>query len=80
MNGETKELFKSCVVENSIIVEENLVSYFPARAYNSIDDLEEMIVNPGYFVLTRWSTPLKKIWTLLIMKPYTFTLILSYQI
>lgn len=53
MNGETKELFKSCVVENSIIVEENLVSYFPARAYNSIDDLEEMIVNPGYFVLTR---------------------------
>ena len=29
------------------MVNENLVSYFPARVYNGIDDLTETIMNPA---------------------------------
>jgi len=29
------------------MAKENLVSYFPARAYNSVDELAETIVNPA---------------------------------
>lgn len=43
---QSKDLFNSCRGENSIMVNENLVSYFPARAYESIDDLAETIMNP----------------------------------
>jgi len=45
--GQSKELFNSCRGENSIIVNENLVSYFPARTYNDINDLAEIIINPA---------------------------------
>jgi len=38
-------LIKSCRGENTIIVKENLVSHFPSRAYDSIDDLAETIMN-----------------------------------
>ena len=44
---QTNDLFKSCRVENSIIFKENLVSYFPSRAYASINDLSETIMNPA---------------------------------
>ena len=37
--GQCNDLFNSCGGENSIMVKENLVSYFPSRAYDSIDDL-----------------------------------------
>jgi len=37
--GHNKELFNSCRSENSIIINENLVSYFRALEYNGIDDL-----------------------------------------
>jgi len=33
--------------ENSNMVNENLVCYIPVRAYNSIDDLAEIIMNPA---------------------------------
>jgi len=33
--------------ENSTTVKENLVFYFPSRAYVSIDDLAETIMNPA---------------------------------
>jgi len=36
-------LFKSCRGENSITVKEKLVSYFPSRACDSIDDLAEQL-------------------------------------
>jgi len=45
--GQSNDLFKSCRGENSIFVKENLVSYFPSRAYASIDDLAETIMNPA---------------------------------
>ena len=36
---EVKNLFNSCHGENSIAVDENVVSYFPARVYDGIEDL-----------------------------------------
>ena len=42
---QSEELFNSCRGENSIMVNENLFSYFPVRVYNGIDDLAETIMN-----------------------------------
>jgi len=44
---QSEELFNSCRGENSIMIDENLVSYFPASVYNGIDDLAETIMNPA---------------------------------
>ena len=44
---QSEELFNSCRGENSIMVDEHLVSNFPARVYNGIDDLAETIMNPA---------------------------------
>ena len=42
-------MFKSRRVENSIMVKEHLVSYFPSLTYDCIDDLGETIMNPANF-------------------------------
>jgi len=44
---QSEDLFNSCRGENSIMIDENLLSYFHARAYNDIDDLAETIMNPA---------------------------------
>jgi len=44
---QSEQLFNSCRGENSIIIDENLVSFFPARVYNGIDDLADTIMNPA---------------------------------
>jgi len=44
---QSEELFNSCRGENSIMIDENSVSYFPACVYNGIDDLGETIMNPA---------------------------------
>ena len=46
--GQSNDLFKSCRGENTIMVKENLVFHFPSRAYASIDELAETIVNPAF--------------------------------
>jgi hypothetical protein len=43
--GQSNDLFRSSRGENSIMVKENLVSYFTSRAYDSINDLAETIMN-----------------------------------
>ena len=45
--GQNNDLLNSCRGENSVMVNENLVSYFPARKYNDINDLAETIINPA---------------------------------
>ena len=40
-------MFNSCRGENSILVNDSLVSYFPSRVYNGIDYLAETIMNPA---------------------------------
>ena len=59
------------------MVEDNLVSYFPAVVYNGIDDLAETIMNPANY---RWTYPQNIFLTLLSLNLYTFTRILSNQI
>ena len=44
---QNEELFNSYRGENSIMFDENLVSYFAARVYNGTDDLAEIIMNPA---------------------------------
>jgi len=44
---QSNKLVSSCRGENSIVINENLVSYFPARVYNGIEDLAETIMNPA---------------------------------
>ena len=41
---QSNELFSSCRGENSIVINEKLVSYFPAPVYNGIEDLAETIM------------------------------------
>ena len=44
---QINEFFSSCRGENSILNNENLVSYFPARVHNGTEDLAETITNPS---------------------------------
>jgi hypothetical protein len=62
------------------MVKENVVSYFPSRAYDSIDELAEAIMNPANCRSSTVKHPIKTILNLLAQKPYTFTQILSNQI
>jgi len=48
-DGKSNDVFKSRRVENSIMVKEHLVSYFPSLTYDCIDDLGETIMNPANF-------------------------------
>jgi len=62
------------------MVNENLVSYFPVRAYDSIDDLAETFMNLTNCRSSAINLSRKTILTLLSLNPYTFTRILSNQI
>ena len=44
---QSKKLFNSCLGENSITVDDDVVSYFPACVYDGIEDLAKTIMNPG---------------------------------
>ena len=44
--GQNNDLFNLCRWLNSIIVRENIVSYFPSGACDSIDDLAESVMKP----------------------------------
>ena len=44
---QSNNLASSCRGENSIVINENLLSYFPARVYDKIEDLVETIMNPA---------------------------------
>ena len=44
---QSKKFFNSCNGENSITVEDDVVSYFPARVYDGIQDLAKTVVNPA---------------------------------
>ena len=50
---QSKNLFKSCHGENYITVDDNVVSYFPARVLAGIEDLAKTIMNPCNFRTSR---------------------------
>jgi len=41
----SKQLINSCIAENSLRIGENVVSHFPNRVYNGLEDLAEIIMN-----------------------------------
>jgi len=43
----SKQLFNSCYGENSVKIDNHVVSHFPARVYNGLEDLAETIMNPA---------------------------------
>jgi len=43
----SKQLFNSCYGENSVQIDNHIVSHFPARIYNGLEDLAEKIMNPA---------------------------------
>jgi hypothetical protein len=43
----SKQLFNSCYGENSIKIDNNIVSHFPYRIYNGLEALAETIMNPA---------------------------------
>ena len=47
----SKQLFNSCYGENSVIIDNHIVSHIPGRIYNGLEDLAETIMNPA-----KWST------------------------
>jgi hypothetical protein len=59
---------------------ENLLSYFPFRVYNGIVDSAETIMNPANYRSSTLNLSIKANFTLLSLKPYTFTRILSNEI
>ena len=40
-------LINSCIGENSFRIRDNVVSHFPNRVYNGLEDLAETIMNPA---------------------------------
>jgi len=42
----SKQLFSSCYGLNSVRIDNNVVSHFPARVYNGLEDLADTI-NPA---------------------------------
>jgi hypothetical protein len=41
------KLLASCYGDNSIRIDDNVISYFPARVYNGLEDLATTIMNPA---------------------------------
>jgi hypothetical protein len=55
----SKQLFNSCYGKNSVKLDNNTVSHFPARIYNGIEDLAETIMNPANCHTSRITVSLK---------------------
>jgi len=55
----SKQLFNSCYGEYSVEFDNHVVSHFPARVYNGLEELAETIMNPAN-CRTSWITVLLK--------------------
>jgi len=55
----SKQLFNSCYGENSVKIDNHIVSHFPARLYNGLEDLAETIMNPANCHTSRITVSLK---------------------
>jgi hypothetical protein len=54
-----KQLFNSCYRENSVKINNHIVSHLPARIYNGLEDLAETIMNPANSHISRITVSLK---------------------
>jgi hypothetical protein len=76
----SKQLLNACYGENSLKISEQVVSYFPKRVYNGLEDLAETIMNPAIAILQEYQGQCKITGTLLHPSLYTCIPILSYLI
>jgi len=53
------QLFNSCYVENSVKIDNHIVSHFTARLYNGLEDFDERIMNPANCHTSRITVSLK---------------------
>jgi hypothetical protein len=54
-----KKLFNLCYGENTVTIDNHVVSHFPARVYNRLEDLAETILNPANFRTSKITVLLK---------------------
>ena len=55
----SKQLFNSCYGENYVKIDNHIVSHFPVRIYNGLEDLAETIMNPANCRTSRITVSLK---------------------
>jgi len=55
----SKKLFNSCYGENSVKIDNHIVSHFPAYIYNGFEYLAEIIMNPANCRTSRINASLK---------------------
>jgi hypothetical protein len=48
-----ERLFNSCYGASSVVIDNQLVSHFPARVYNGLEDLTKTIVDPAIVALLK---------------------------
>jgi len=53
------QLFNSCYGENSVKIDNHIVSHFPARIYNELEDLALTIMKPANCLISRITVSLK---------------------
>jgi hypothetical protein len=49
----SNQLFNSCYGKNYVKIDNHIVSHFPARIYNGLEDLAEAIMNPANYHTSR---------------------------
>jgi hypothetical protein len=54
-----KELLRTCHGENSLRIKQKVVSHFPLRVYNGLEDLAKKIMSPGNCHSSRIAIPVK---------------------
>ena len=73
-NKSSNKLINSCIGENSLRIRDNVVSHFPNRVYNGLEDLAEKIMNPPNCHSTRINMNVKDNYDFASPKPvYVYT-------
>jgi hypothetical protein len=69
-----EKLLSACYGENSLKISEQVVSYFPKRVYNGLEDLAETIMNPANCHSSRVPRPVQDNWEFATPEPvYVYT-------
>jgi hypothetical protein len=65
----SKQLINTCYGDNSLKINEHVVSYFPKRVYNGLEDLAETIMNPANCHSSRVPRPAQDNWEFATPEP-----------
>ena len=77
----SKQLFNSCYGENSVKMDNHVVSHFPSRVYNGVEDLAETIMNPANCRSSRITVSIKDYPNFTTPEPvYVYTYIIKLNL